>query len=320
MSWHGIIFCKIGEIKPQIVQFCYLRDVCEERKLKMERTEYSGAVKKLLEIGIPENMTEADQWPNYQTEYGISRADILELIRLATDKDFYLENAKEVYPESYFGGPIHALRVLGQLKAAQAIESLLEILKSSEWDDDATLETLPSVFGLIGPEALPFLNRALQVWYGKKYDHTAGTTIEAIEKIAANHPEARDAVIEILLDRLQTPEKNDDSLNGFLIASLTNLKAEKALPVIEKAFKRGLVDTMIIRWHTVQYELGLINKEEHDKTEKEFSAAQRAKFIAEREEIGLPYPDPSSGGNINPSLKKQKEKTKAKRKWLKPLK
>jgi hypothetical protein len=122
-----------------------------------------------------------------------------------------------------------------------------------------------------------------------------------------------------LLDRLNTPEKNDESLNGFLIGSLTDLKAEKALPAIERAFKQDLTDTMIIPWHSVQFEFGLITKEEYDRTDQEYRAAHRAIFSTERG----PAPardndyDPFRGSNLNPSIKKQKEKAKAKRKMAK---
>jgi hypothetical protein len=68
----------------------------------MERTDYSGAVGNLLEIGLPENMVEPEKWPDYQKKYGISQTDIPDLIRLATDKDLYLENTEETYPENFF--------------------------------------------------------------------------------------------------------------------------------------------------------------------------------------------------------------------------
>jgi hypothetical protein len=278
--------------------------------------EYSGAVAKLLTIGVPTSTYDAAKWPNLPQEYGLTEADISELIRLATDKDLFYAETEEEYPEDYQWGAINAIQALGQLKAAQAVAPFMEILK---WEDDYTLETLPPAFGLIGQPAIAPLARALREWYSKKYDSTAATTVDALEKIATNYPETRDEVIEVLLDRLNTPEKNDDSLNGFLIASLTDLKAEKALPAIERAFKQDLVATMILRWHSVQYEFGLISKEEHDKTEEEFRAAQRAMFNAEREPATATDNDydPFRGSNLNPSGKKQKEKAKAKRKMAK---
>jgi hypothetical protein len=209
------------------------------------------------------------------------------------------------------------MRALGQLKATRAIEPLLGVLKASQWDDDSTLETLPYVFGLLGPEAIPFLKHALKEWYTQEYEPTASVTVEALEKIATNYAEAREEVVDILLQRLQTPEKNDESLNGFLINSLAELKAEKALPAIEAAFKQDLVDTMITRWHTVQHQLGLITQEEHDQAEEEARAAQRARVFAERSSADSNDYDPFRGKNVSPSANKQKEKAKAKRKMAK---
>ncbi len=106
----------------------------------MERTPYSGAVGKLLEIGFPENMVEPEKWPDYQKEYGVSEADIPELIRLATDEKLYFEQTEERHPENFYFGTLHGLRALGQLKATQAIEPLMVAMK---WEDDYVLETLP---------------------------------------------------------------------------------------------------------------------------------------------------------------------------------
>ncbi len=141
--------------------------------------------------------------------------------------------------------------------------------------------------------------------------------VEALEQIATNYPQTREKVIDVLLERLHTPDKNHASLNGFLIASLTDLKAEKALPAIEEAFKQGLVDAMIIRWHTVQYELGQITIEEHDQTEKEFRVVQRSKFIAEQGRGDAYDYVPLRGRNVSTTTNKTKEKAKAKRKMAK---
>ena len=102
------------------------------------------------------------------------------------------------------------------------------------------------------------------------YSVTANTAVDALEKVAKNYPEARDEVIGILLEQFKLFDKNGPALNGFLVNSLTNLKVDQALSLIEEAFNQGKVDDSIIRWHSVQYEFGLIDKEEHDRVEEEF--------------------------------------------------
>lgn len=273
--------------------------------------EYSGAVAKLLKIGLPQEAIGPDKWIDYQKEYGLGQSDIDELIRLVSDQDLYYEETEEGYPEEAMWAGVHASRALGQLRAVQAVDPLFKVLK---WgDDDYLLNDAPHIFGLIGPEAIPSLTQEMQE-NNSDYSVTANTAVDALEKVAKNYPEARDEVIGIMLEQFKLFDKNGPALNGFLVNSLTNLKAEQALTLIEEAFNQDKVDDSIIRWHSVQYEFGLISKEEHDRVEEEFRAAHRGSLTA-----GLQPGVRSLFGrsNTSPSSKKQKEKAKTKRKIAK---
>ena len=90
--------------------------------------EYSGAVAKLLKIGLPQEAVGPDKWIDYQKEYGLGQPDIDELIRLVSDKELYYEETEEGYPEEAMWAGVHASRALGQLRAVQAAEPLLEVL------------------------------------------------------------------------------------------------------------------------------------------------------------------------------------------------
>jgi hypothetical protein len=272
----------------------------------MTQVNYSEPVAKLLEIGLPEWAAPTDKWINYQKEYGLDQANIPELLQLATDEELYFQDLDdEGVPVNW--GPVHAWRALGQLRAKQAIEPLLTTL---EWDDDYSLEDLIRVFDLIGPAAIPSLSKAIQ-HNSADYSTIATVAVESLQKIAQNYPEALNEITGIMLDQLALFRTNDSALNGFLINSLTDLKAQEVLPLAEKAFEEDTVDDSMIRWHTVQYKFGLISQEEHDRTEKEFRAA----FIARN---NFPLPSGNSGFvNTKKSGKKQKEKGKAKRKIAK---
>jgi hypothetical protein len=277
----------------------------------MARMDYTGGVAKLLTIDVPQLKGGIDQWIDYQQDYGLNQTDIPELIRLATDKELSFEETEEEYPIAAMWGPMHARRALAQLKAAQAIEPLVKTL---EWDeDDYSLEDFPKVFGLFGPEAIPALTRALQESNGSFSARTT-TLIESLQQLAKIYPETLDTVGQALIEQLRLFNKNEPDLNGFLVNSLTNLKVEHALPLIEEVFKADKVDASIIRWHSVQYEFGLIDKAEHDRLEEEFRAALRA---SRKSESLLSSDAPFSGSNLNPPAKKQKEKAKAKRKIAK---
>lgn len=276
----------------------------------MEQVSYAEPVAKLLEISPTEWAIPTAKWLDYQKEYGLSEADIVELIRLATDEALYYQEVEGDEEEPTNWGPVHAWRALGQLRASQAVEPLLHTL---EWDDDYSLEDLPRVFGLMGPAAIAGLSKA--IGQNSTEDSTiANVAVEGLQKIAENFPEAQSEVAGVMLEQLSLFSENDPALNGFLINGLTDLKAEEALPLIEKAFKGDRVDDSLVRWHSVQYEFGLISQQEHDRVEAEFRAAFRA-----RNNLGWPSDNfrLGSGPNTKPSSKKHKEKAKAKRKLAK---
>ncbi len=89
-----------------------------------------------------------ETWPDYLGELGITLEHVPELIRMATDEGLSdaLSDSVEVW------APIHAWRCLGLLRADEAIEPLLGLIKSEE--EDWVLEEIPWVMGLIGEGAI----------------------------------------------------------------------------------------------------------------------------------------------------------------------
>lgn len=275
----------------------------------MAQVNYNEPVAKLLEIGQPEWAAPTGKWIDYQKEYGLDQADIPELIRLATDEELYYQDLEDEEAPTIWGS-VHAWRALGQLRANQAVEPLLKTL---DWNDDYSLEDLPRVFDLIGPAAIPGLSKAIQ-HNSTDYSTIATVAVESLQNIAQNYPEARNEITGVMLDQLALFSTNDPALNGFLINSLTELKVQEVLPLAEKAFEEDTVDDSMIRWHTVQYEFGLISQEEHDRIEQEFRAA-----LIARNNFSLPSgrTGPANGPYTKTTGKKQKAKAKAKRKIAK---
>jgi len=111
-------------------------------------TDYSPPVDKLLTYG---DCRDLRKWPDY-LELGLTQEHVPELIRMAIDDDLNWADSDslEVW------APIHAWRALGQLKAEEAIEPLMELFHELE-DSDWVGEELPVVYGMIGPEAIPQL-------------------------------------------------------------------------------------------------------------------------------------------------------------------
>ena len=218
------------------------------------KTSYQPPVDKLLTYG-ESNLMKPDEWPDYR-ELGIGPEHIPDLIRMATDEELHEADSEgtEVW------APLHTWRALGQLRAVEAVEPLLELFDRLEYDDWVG-EELPEVFGMIGPAALPTLTA-----YIADLSHTDSSRISAIssiKKIARRWPDAKDECIAILEERLEEFEENEPDVNGFLVLALVELGAKEAATVIERAFAEGYVDPIVMGdWDDVQVELGLKSAEE----------------------------------------------------------
>ncbi len=211
--------------------------------------KYAAPVDKLLALGQVGNR---DEWPNY-LELGIGPEHIPDLIRMATDEALNQANSEsaEVW------APVHAFRALGQLRSAEAIEPLLELLRRvDELDDDVVSEELPEVYGRIGAPAIPVLAGYLADSQHGLWARVAAAT--SLDNIGQQHPETRDQVVAALTQALEHFAENGPALNASIISDLVDLHATEAAPVMERAFAADRVDEMVRGdWEDIQIELGL---------------------------------------------------------------
>lgn len=209
---------------------------------------YPPPVDKLLTYGDCRNFLD---WPDYLA-LGFTHEHVNDLIRMATSEELNWADSDslEVW------APIHAWRVLGQLKAEAAIEPLVNFFNQVEEDDWAPIE-FPTVLSMIGPAAIPRLAEFLLNPANKMYPRSyAGDSLAAIAK---KHPEARETCVKLLAAAIKLAEKNSPGLNGFILANLLDLKAVEAAPEIERAFAAEAVDPSIAGdWEDVQVEFGLL--------------------------------------------------------------
>jgi len=174
------------------------------------------------------------------------------LIEMAVDKK--LHNADSNSPEVW--APLHAIQLLGELGAAEAIEPLLPLF--NRVDDEWLARTLPEAFGGIGAPALAPLrallfDRTKDVWARVR-------AAESLSKIGQHHPETRSEVVSALVARLDPAESlapEDEILNGLVIGELLDLEAVEAAPAIRRAFAEDRVDTSIVSLDHALEELGL---------------------------------------------------------------
>lgn len=210
---------------------------------------YTEPVCQLLKLGEPKNPVD------YQV-LGIGREHVPELIQMVLDMELH----QSTDSRGKVWGPTHAWRALGQLRAEEAVEALVQLMAlTDEMDDDWVMSDLPYSVADIGAPAIPALTSLLK--NDTKGLYARGGAGDTLKIIAEKHPETYDECVAILTDQLEQYEDNAPELNAFIIDSLMNLEAVESAPVIERAFSDRCVSVEIVGdWQDVQIELGLLDK------------------------------------------------------------
>ncbi len=206
--------------------------------------DYSIPVQKILQLGEAEYW---EEWPDY-LEYGFNNIHIQELIGLLSGNDLWTDGeCKEDW------GGVHAWRVLGQLKAKEAIKPLYDFLRRN--DEDYSYDEIPQVLDMIG---LPALKTSINVLKSSSENFELKiVAAEAITNIARTHPQYRTDIVHVLGEEFKKYKTNDITLNAFLILGLVKLESYDYLKEMESAFEARCVDELVMGdWEDVQTEFG----------------------------------------------------------------
>lgn len=209
---------------------------------------YAPPVSQLFSLGKdrPENSAGTDY-----AALGIGRDDIPALVAMVTDPRLN----QSADPQECWA-PVHAWRALGELRAVEAIDPLIQ-LRFELSDDDYIANELPRVMERIGRAAIPSLTDAL-ARPGNVF--ARASMADAIGRIGATDPEVRDECAAILARQLENFEQQHRALNGLLVSALLDVEAVEHAPVMERALTSGHVDDMIAGdWEDVRIELGLLD-------------------------------------------------------------
>ena len=228
----------------------------------MNIDSYSHPVNQLFNYPPGTDNLSPAEWPDYQ-ELGITALDIPELICMVTDESLY--NLDD-HDYAVFGkdslleyAPLHAIRVLGQLRAETAIEPLISLFpKTYNFKSDALygfFDELTDVLSLIGLPVIPAITAYLA---DPSHDENSQSqAIYTLKKLAFVYPEHHADCVSILFRHLKSFEENSPEFNAHLISALSDLKAIDSLPIIEQAFEAGCVDDDFLDWDDVQVKFGL---------------------------------------------------------------
>jgi len=215
----------------------------------MEIDDIKPPLAKLFKLGEP---SRSEEWPDYLS-FGLGPEHVPDLIRLAVDKE--LNQAPRDSSEVWV--PVHAWRALGQLHAAEAVETLMRLLPLvDERMDDWVGEELPRVFAMIGAPAVAPLGRYLGD--NARPEGSRITASRGLCRIGARHPEAHSDCVSLLAAQLRKFPENGKTLNGCIISDLVDLEAVEHAPLMEQAFAASEVDLFVGGdWEDTQIELGL---------------------------------------------------------------
>lgn len=273
----------------------------------LTETSYREPVSSLLALDTPRRGEKVDY-----TAFGFTSEDVPELIRMALDGELHTGPVDS--PVIF--APVHAWRVLGNLRAEEAIMPLLELLQRvDDEEDDWVSEDLPMAFAAIGPAAItPIAEYAADSSHGQ-WSRTAA--MRSLTAIAKEHPDARDECVVRLGTQLEQFLCAPEEMNAFIICELIDLRAVELAPLMEQAFAAERVDEEICGdWEDVAIDLGLKAKRERPKrpnrltefSERAFDRALIEPFRAELERASdivlvsdpVPYLAPPKAGRNDP--------------------
>lgn len=215
---------------------------------------YCPPVDQLLRLGEPDEEFDGEK-------LGIRAEHISELIRMATDEA--LNNGD---PESdAVWAPLYAWRLLGKLRAEEAVEPLLGLLRRLDADQDEWLsDELPEVLAEIGPAILPSVAGYLAD--SRHGEWARDAAVRSLGALAKNQPELRDDCVKIAARQLEHYADQGVKVNTALVSVLVDMEAVEVSSLMEKAFAAGRVNEMCCGdWEDVQITLGLRKERETER-------------------------------------------------------
>ena len=143
--------------------------------------------------------------------------------------------------------PVHAVKLLGMLADPRALPHLVDaLILACKVGDYSIMKDLPTVFGRIGPPAIPLLEEFIHAHKGdNEFWYPRSTAVDGLLAIALHHPHEQERILTFLHELFS--EEDDEEFLGFAAKSLLNFSDPSSIPVLEKAFDRGIIDDYIIR-------------------------------------------------------------------------
>jgi hypothetical protein len=163
------------------------------------------------------------------------------LLALALDTDLLHEDAPDCY------APIHALRLLGELRSTEIVAPLLRVIPIEQ---DYPGEELPILWAdeaaqMIGRQGAAVVEPLWAIADDPDWDMAGrGVALLALAYATSIAPEIRDEVAQAALERLARSE--DERLTAHLISTIASLGVGPAYRQVMDLYRAHKVDTSII--------------------------------------------------------------------------
>lgn len=161
--------------------------------------------------------------------------------------DLALDTAALNEPEPASLGPLHALRLLGELKPIDAAAPLLNALPLPTTEQPTQgaflwAQEVPQIVANFGPRVLLIALRLAAEPAAPPLQR--GAAAATLGFLAAVEPELRSQIITGLRERLR--EESDPTARGYIVATLAQLRASDAYSEIMAAYAAKNVDRSVM--------------------------------------------------------------------------
>jgi hypothetical protein len=248
--------------------------------------KYSDKLRELFELGREPLMNQTDL--EIYTKFNFVEDDIDELIDLALDESYNFIDYDKFEKESdrVFYATIHAVNVLGMLKAKRASVPLLERMEREEGLEDFFNDVIINFFNNLGEEGLDDIENYI---FNNPQSQEIITIIDALGHILKNNTHLFGRIEEILVKYLKN-SKTESSGLAFAIHLLIEYSQDKHIDLIRETFKSKDVDIFFAGdLEDIEIKLGLREKRESEKPSM-FSFLKDYENELESESINTPSP------------------------------
>ena len=223
-------------------------------KIDLE-SKYSEKIQPLFELGRKPLMSSEKQ-PSYEA-FEFTKKDISELVKLALYDVYDSIEGKEydLYEKEldrFYYATIHAVKILGELKAVEAINPFLEKLYYDD-ENEFFSEEMSSFFANVGAKAVEPL-----IEHIKNRDEPRLVLFEVFSDIVKKDPKTEEVIGSFLVEYITNKKYTEPTCIAFAIASLFDIDGLKYIDAIREAFMTKEVDFMVLGdLEDVEVRLGL---------------------------------------------------------------